>query len=120
MAEKQNSKRGGREIKTKNKKIKLKNLQYEGSRWGRGIYKGKMIEFGGNSSKSGHRRSMTVSLHDAPSCLLGQRSTPSWQAGHPLFGLQEHAHGGEGEHLGSPLGRLGDYGASFPSSHTQF
>lgn len=64
-----NNKNQGRGKKNKAKTIKPKNLQYEGSRWGRGIYKGKLSP-GKTAARLGHPSPMILSLgHDAPSRL---------------------------------------------------
>lgn len=61
---------------------------------GRGIHKGKMIAFGGDSSKLGHQNPMITSLGlDSPFLPPGTFSTPKLAGWSPfLFGLQELAH----------------------------
>lgn len=56
---------------------------------GRGIYKGKMIAFGGDSSKLGHQNPMITSLGlDSPFLPPGTFSTPKLAGRSPfLFGL---------------------------------
>lgn len=89
----------GRKDKTKNKKLKFKNLQYEGSRWGRGIYKGKLSS-AETAARLGRPSPMTSPLgHDAPSRLPSSQAPPPslWSAGPAA--LQ-----GEGGHLGALTG----------------
>lgn len=79
------TKKGG-EIRPK-QKIKLKNLQYEGSRWGRGIYKGKSSS-GRQQQGQGHPGPMILSLgHDAPSRLPPQLAGPLHSRAHRLVTL---------------------------------
>lgn len=77
---------------------------------GRGIYKGKMIAFGGDS-KLGHQNLMITSPGpDGPFLPPGTAlSTPKLAGWSPfLFGLQGHAHQG-GRRLGrEPSGKMGD------------
>lgn len=69
--------------------MKLKNLQYEGSSWGRGIYKGKLSSVE-TAARLGHPGPMILSLghNTLPASHYGA-PLPSLQACHPLlFGLQ--------------------------------
>lgn len=93
---------------------------------GRGIYKGEMIAFGGDSSKLGHQNPMITSLGlGSPSRLLGHSPLPSWQAGHP-FSLvcRDMPTEVEGTWGVSPLGRWGMRDVSLPrlegKTHSEF